>query len=143
MREVNEFLRKFGIKSYDSVIEKVEDSYYVIPENLKSFVKYRPSYIGKKIGFMRGNNFIPSVDLLFWMSSRSKQKVKLNSEQEWKFICGNNIQRKDLPELKSEWLLVFNSFNVCIGTAQRTDKYLRRVFDIGDLLRRERKGRRD
>ncbi|MBW3019633.1 hypothetical protein KY329_05645 [Candidatus Woesearchaeota archaeon] len=144
MDKVTEYLKKFGIKSYDNKISRVDNSFYVIPENLEPFLKYRPVYIGNKLGFMRGDNFIPSVELLQWMAKRSSQTKTLMPDHEWKFICGNNIRLSELEgEFKEgQWLLILNLHQECIGVAEVSDKYLKRLFDIGDLLRRERKGKK-
>lgn len=144
MDEVTKYVKKFGIKSYDNIVTKVDNAFFVIPDNLKEFLKYHPLYIGHKVGFMREDNFLPTVDLLQWMAKRSKQSKTLMPDHEWKFICGNNIRLSELEgEFKEgQWLLILNLHEECIGVAEATDKYLKRMFDLGDVLRRERKGKR-
>lgn len=137
MKLVSEFLQRFGIANYDAPLTRVDNAFFVVPDSLSSFIKYRPSYIGLLVGFVRNENFVPSVGLLQWMAARSGQKVVLDPDLEWKFICGNNIQRS-LVDVGHDWVLVINRHGECIGIAQESEKYLKRVFDIGDLLRRER-----
>ena len=144
MDEVTKYVKKFGIKSYDNIVTRADNSFFLIPDNLKEFLKYRPIHIGQKIGFIRADNFLPSIDLLQWLAKRSKQTKALMPDHEWKFICGNNIRLSELEGdfKEGQWLLILNLHEECIGVAEVTDKYLKRLFDIGDLLRRERKGKK-
>jgi len=138
MNELKAYLKQYNL-SFGQTVTRIDDRFFIIPESLKKYEKNRPAYLGDMIGMIRRERFIPSIVLLQWMQKHNAPSVTISPEQEWRFICGNNIQRKDITTIRQGRVIVLNIHNECIGTATVEDKYLKRTYDIGDLLRRERK----
>ena len=143
---IEEFLKPFGIKKkIDAQI--VNRSYFIVKD--KQFLGKNPLYTGECIAHIRGPVLIPSTDFLQKIGKEARKKVIINEKAEWLFICGRDIFAKGIvshndPGVKDR-VVILNQHGECLGygemTAQLTDKrvVIKRLFDIGDLLRRERK----
>lgn len=105
--------------------------------HLSEFRKYLPFYCGNKLGHIRNGKFIPSLFLIEWIG-KMKTPVILDDESEWLFVCGNSIPFERTQE---EYMPVANSYGDCIGIARFANNKLKHVFDVGDILRRERKSK--
>lgn len=138
MKELQTYVKTYKVR-FDKQVTRIENLLFGVPQALKPYIKHNPAYIGQKIGMIRQERFIPSIDLLQWMNTHNAPSVTLNPEQEWRFICGNNIQRKELQTAEEGAVIVLNIHNECIGTGIIEQKYLKRTYDIGDLIRRERR----
>ena len=108
-----------------------------------------PAYIGTYLGRAGAKHFIPSLWLLGALAALAPKKVFVNEKGEWLFICGRNlwgasVTRTDGDLKKGDVAFVFNRHDECLGYgtvvaapgAKRA--FLDRIFDIGDLIRRER-----
>ena len=148
---LKEFLKQFGIaREFNETV--LGRSYFTTKEN--SLSEYKPVYLGECIAHKRGETIIPSIDLLQWMGKTSKNKVVLTPEGEWLFICGRDIFSKSIvshtnPKI-GEITVILNKEEECIGygnvinplQTQGKRPVIKRLFDIGDLLRRERKNQK-
>jgi len=146
---LDEFLKPFGIKKkLDAQI--VSRSYFIVKD--KNFLGKNPAYSGECIAHIRGPVLIPSIDFLQQIGKEARRHVIINSKAEWLFICGRDIFAKGItahnnPEV-GDRVVILNQHKECLGygdmTAPFTDTrvVIKRLFDIGDLLRRERKSRK-
>jgi len=146
---IEEFLKPFGIKkTIDAQI--VGRSYFIVKE--KNLLSKRPTYTGECMAHIRGPVLIPSIDFLQQIGKEARKHVILSAKAEWLFICGRDVFTKGIASHNNpamgERVVVLNQHKECIGygdmTAPLTDKrvVIKRLFDIGDLLRRERKSKK-
>ncbi|MEM4263821.1 MAG: hypothetical protein QW666_02930 [Candidatus Woesearchaeota archaeon] len=148
-----DFIKKFTNKEiidFDSVI-KLGDEFYLVSSGLKKIqdkIKYFPSFMGLYLGKREK----PSIFLLQELSKIAEKKVWVNEKGEWLFICGRDILNQSITKkseciVKDDFVLVMNKYNECIGYGVFIDDKkpkkaaVQRMFDIGDFLRRERKGK--
>lgn len=147
--KIPEFLKPFGIKR-NIEVELIGRSYFIVKD--QTLLRKRPLYIGECIAHVRGPALIPSIDFLQQIGKEARRHVILNPKGEWLFICGRDVFGKSIvkhnnPEV-GERVVVLNEHKECIGygdvTAPITEEKIvvKRLFDIGDLLRRERKSRK-
>ncbi len=146
---VDEFLKPFGIKKKTDA-QIINRSYFIVKD--KQLLSKHPVYSGECIAHIRGPVLIPSIDFLQQISKEARKHVILNEKAEWLYICGRDVFAKGIvsnnnPEV-GDRVVVLNKHKECLGygdmVAQLTDKrvVIKRLFDIGDLLRRERKSRK-
>jgi len=146
---LQEFLQTFGIKkNVDAQI--VGRSYYIVKD--KALLARRPEYAGECIAHIRGPVLIPSIDFLQQIGKEAKKHVVLNAKAEWLFICGRDIFAKGIAShnnpVLGDKVVVLTQNKECIGYGEMTAPLeekrvvIKRLFDIGDLLRRERKMRK-
>lgn len=143
---LQEFLQTFGIKKNVDA-QLVERSYYIVKD--KQLLARRPAYSGECIAHIRGPVLIPSIDFLQQIGKEAKKHVVLNAKAEWLFICGRDIFSKGIASHNNpamgDKVVVLTQNKECIGygelVAPLEEKrvVIKRLFDIGDLLRRERK----
>ncbi len=146
---LDEFLKPFGIKKkIDTQI--VNRSYFIVKD--KNFLGKNPAYSGECIAHIRGPVLIPSTSFLQQIGKEARGHVIINPKAEWLFICGRDIFAKGItahnnPEV-GDRVVILNQHKECLGygdmTAPLTDTrvVIKRLFDIGDLLRRERKSKK-
>jgi ribosome biogenesis protein Nip4 len=137
---MKEFLSEFGIKEFPKTV-KLGRAYFEKPD----LQEYRPLFSGKCIAHERGKTIVPSVDFLQEIAKKAKRHVIVNSKGEWLFICGRNLAGKYIvghnnPQ-NGDRVVVMNEHKECIGYGEM-GKEIKRVYDIGDLLRRERRPKR-
>ena len=146
---IEEFLKPFGIKkTVDAQI--IGRSYFIVKE--KNLLSKRPIYSGECIAHIRGPVLIPSIDFLQQIGKEARKHAILSAKAEWLFICGRDVFAKGIASHNNpavgDRAVILNQHKECIGygdmTAPLTDKrvVIKRLFDIGDLLRRERKSRK-
>jgi ribosome biogenesis protein Nip4 len=108
------------------------------------------AYIGNYLGRFGSQHFIPSVWLIEQLGKIAQKKVFVNEKGEWLFVCGRNLWGGNITKAegelkKGDLAFVFNKYDECLGygaiVAEKLGNkaFLDRVFDIGDLIRRERK----
>lgn len=144
---VEEFLKPFGVQKKVQA-ELVGRSYFTFKD--KSFLSKRPLYIGECVAHLRGPVLIPSIEFLQEIGRLAKHRVVVSPEGEWLFICGRDVFGKSIvshtsPELNSR-VVVMTQRGECLGYGDVVGPMdgkvvVKRLFDIGDLLRRERKSR--
>jgi len=146
---VEEFLKQFGIKEKFSYCV-LGRSFFIFDD--KKLLKQMPLYAGECIAHERGVVLVPSVDLLQHIGRAARKRVVLSHKGEWLFICGRDIFGKSIVShnnpVVGDRVVVLNKHNECRGygdvVAPLEEKkvVVRRLFDIGDLLRRERKSKK-
>lgn len=148
-----ELIKKFTDKEVldFSKMIKVGDEFYLIEAGLRKIrdkVKSFPFFIGTYLG----KRDKPSIFLLQKLAQVAEKKVWVNEKGEWLFICGRDILGQSLTKkaegiVKDDLVLVLNKHDECIGYGTFIDDTkpnkaaVQRMFDIGDFLRRERKGK--
>ena len=152
---LKEFFEKFGIKEFfdETKLVKLGNNYFLVQKSLQDFLKLKPDYIGEKMFWTRGASIIPSLKLLEIIGKNARNKVILNPEGEWLFICGRDLMAQSIekvlgsPEVNG-LVAVLNQHQECLGYGLVVAELdgekakvvvIKRVFDVGDFLRRERK----
>ncbi|MBI4450611.1 hypothetical protein HY642_01430 [Candidatus Woesearchaeota archaeon] len=149
-----QFLNEAGmpdiVKRGDTV--KLDQEWYLIGSVLQETIKRtgrKPVYAGQRLG-KDGKVFQPGLDLLQRIA-KAQNTITVTPKAEWLFICGRAVLQPSITALKgstSKGSLVFvlNRHAECLGIG-RIEKDLDKegvvenVFNIGDFLRRERKGK--
>lgn len=145
---LKEFLARFEITDEKKAVLLGRSYFEKVDESL---IRKRPLYSGKCVAHIRGESIIPSVDFLQEVGRKAKYKVTLSKEGEWLFICGRDVFGKSIikhnnPPLGARVVIVTEN-KECLGygdvVAPLEEKkvVIRRIFDLGDLLRRERSQR--
>lgn len=151
---MKEFIEKFTdreIIDFSKVL-KVDNEFFLVTSELmqaQEKIKKKISYIGIYIGTAEK----PGLFLLQKLAGHAKRKVWVDEKGEWLFICkrdlfGSSISKSEGLIEKGDWVMVMNRHDECLGYGKvaadlpldDSDKIaVRRIFDIGDFLRRERK----
>ena len=146
MKPINSFAEKFNTKlNLDpKLIVKQKSRYYLLNQTLKSFSKSNFFHAGTYLGKIKKRKLYPSLNLLYLLSKNPKaNKTIVNQKAEWLFICGRDILKQGIiaiygPETRNTHTLVQNQQNENIGYGIIvTNKTIKNITDIGDLLRRE------
>lgn len=146
---IQEFLKPFGIKK-ETGAQAVGRSYFIVKD--KNLLGKHPIYAGECIAHIRGPVLIPSIDFLQQIAKEARKHIIVNAKAEWLFICGRDIFAKGITSHNNpamgDRVVILNQHKECIGfgdvIAPLDGKrvVIKRLFDIGDLLRRERKTRK-
>lgn len=143
---LQEFLQPFGIKQAPEA-QQIGRSYFIVKENIPGAV-----YNGECIAHIRGPVLIPSITFLQKIGKEARKHVILKEKAEWLYICGRDVFAKGIashnnPEV-GDRVVILNEQKECIGYGDMVEPFdtkrtvIKRLFDIGDLLRRERKSRK-
>jgi len=146
-----DFLKKFQAETLIDMkkVTKLEREYYLIDSELdKSIkkIKKKPVFAGIYLGKQK-KHFNPGVHLLDLLSKKAN-RVNVNKEGAWLFICGRDLWGKSVVSGKGnigEFVLIQNEYSEILGygeiTAELSSKKvcIKNIFDIGNLIRRERK----
>lgn len=136
---IKEFIRRFTeeeIIKYEKTI-KVSQEYYLVNEKLKEMsrkIGRQPVFIGKFLGKEK-KEFKPSISLLQDIAEKTEKKVIIDDKMEWLFICGRKIRAEE--KINGD-VMVLNKFKECIGYGISDGNSIKNIFDVGDLLRREK-----
>jgi ribosome biogenesis protein Nip4 len=145
------FLTQFGI-SQEIPATILGRSHFIVRE--KALLSNFPVWSGELVAHERGPVLIPSVDLLQRIGKGARHKVTVTSQAEWLFTCGRDIFAKSIKSHTSpaqgDKVAVLNEEKECIGygevmaplDTQGKKPVIKRLFDLGDLLRRERKSKK-
>lgn len=124
---------------------RIGRDFYLVDDNLRNLcrrIKKQAEYLGAYLGKKEK----PGLFLLGLLAKHSKKKVWLNKKGAWLFICGRDIFAKSVVKAENaeDFVLVMNEHDECLGYGQVIDLSSRKVavkrlYDIGDFLRRERK----
>ena len=153
MKIIEEFANKFdcNISFLSTSIVNKNDRLFLLEKKLTKYPKgffYAGLYLGK----IKERKIIPSLVLLSILSRDKANKVILNNQASWQFICGKDIFFKGLLSYKGvikkgDLSLVLNSHNDCLGYGEvishinlkdNNKIFLKNLLDIGDFLRREK-----
>ena len=148
-----DFLKKFNAENLIDMqkVMKIEREFYLVPDYLKkqiNKIKKQPVFAGSYIGKQK-KEFNPSIYLLELLAKEALT-VTVNKDGAWLFICKRDLWGKSIVDSKGEisigsLVFVLNENKEVLGygevVAELTAKKLciRNLFDIGDLIRRERK----
>jgi len=125
---------------------KIDNYFYLVNDKLRNIcskIKKKAEYIGIYLG----TKDKPSLYLLDLLAKNSKKKVWVNKKGEWLFICKRDIFANSIKDMScklNDFVLVMNQHDECIGYGQMVANLsskktvVKRMFDIGDFLRRER-----
>jgi ribosome biogenesis protein Nip4 len=146
---LEEFLKPFGMKKAIDA-QLVGRSHFIIKD--KQFLGKRPVYSGECIAHIRGPVLIPSIDFLQQIGKEARKQIVVNEKAEWLYICGRDVFAKGIIShnnpMIGDRVVVLNKHKECLGygdvIAPLDGKrvVIKRLFDIGDLLRRERKSKK-
>ena len=150
MRSLNEFLTAIGAEhGYDEeALLKINTKRFSVGEELGNFMLDRRQlvYAGRYLGKTR-REFLPSSILLEELSRvESLNRVHVDAETAWLFVCGRDIFGENVWRAEGEFtdgnafLVMFGGSCLGYGVVESYEGrlILRNVFDIGDFLRRER-----
>ncbi len=158
---LKKFLKQLSAEAlinFDNVL-KIQDSFFLKPKDderaRKFFIKFskqvKQSNL-KFVGISLGNNerkiFAPSAYLLELLRDAKVPFIKISKKGEWLFVCGRDIQGtaiyKSAAE-KNQVAIVLNLKNEPLGYGKLVKEpsgisiCFKKIYDIGDYLRRERK----
>jgi ribosome biogenesis protein Nip4 len=115
----------------------VDDTLRNLCKRIKKQAEYLGAFLGKKEK--------PSLFLLQLLAKNANKKVWLNEKGAWLFICGRDVFAKSIVKAENadDFVLIMNEYDECLGFGQVVDLSakkvaIKRMFDIGDFLRRER-----
>jgi ribosome biogenesis protein Nip4 len=142
-KDLDEFV-SFFVNDFSYKYVKVGKNYFLVnsfsdsfsDNNLSSFM------IGSLLG--KDNKFFePSLFLLELLSKDSRNKVFINDQAEWLFLCGRDVFLDNVVKNQSsgDVFLVQNSKDENLGLGFKTKingkVMVKNLFDRGDFLRRE------
>jgi ribosome biogenesis protein Nip4 len=156
MKPYEVFASRFGCRvgfNSELVVEKAQ-RYYLLNPRLKKMLLGDYYYAGLYLGKIKKGIFFPSFNLLDMLVDAAANKIRVDQKAAWLFICGRDVFRQGMVKVmgsrrKGDFTLVLNEFGECLGfgmilddLGRSTDRVLvRNVLDVGDFLRRERRGR--
>lgn len=142
VKNIEDFLALF-VKEFDFEYEKVGRKYFLKNHSAK-FLKDTNGAIMLGLPLGRENRFFePSLFLLELLSKKTKNKVFVNSQAEWFFLCGRDIFPENIIRNKSKEkiFLVQNEKDENLGLGMNTKskgkKIIKNLIDRGNFLRRE------
>ena len=154
MKPYEAFASRFGCRvafNSDLVVEK-NQRYYLLNQRLKMVLQSDYYCAGLYLGKIKNGIFFPSFNLLNLLVSPAANKIVIDPKAAWLFICGRDVFRVGIvkvmgSKLKGDATLVLNEFGQCLGfgkildlTESHSKIAVKNVLDIGDFLRREKRG---
>lgn len=143
-------IQKFTDKKIIDLNEVVQlgREFYLVDSKLKNTYK-KINKQAAYIGTFLGQNEKPSLYLLDLLAKNAKKKVIVTEKGEWLFICKRDLFAKGIKDAEgnpkiNDFVLVMNQKNECLGYGQMIadlsarKTVIKRLFDIGDFLRREK-----
>ena len=147
--KIHEFLHQFGIETpwNPNEILLIRNKHYLLTaacQDLLKTIKKPAISASTYLGIDKTKTFEPSLWLLNYLACASAQKIVVNEKSAWLFVCGRDVLRESV--LEGQWqrdqaVLVINEQGDCLGWGhwQESGKTaVKRQYDIGDFLRRER-----
>lgn len=153
MKQIKDFVSRFQTRiSLDkNLIVKRQGRYFLLNDSLKRLILKDFFSAGTYVGKTRRGKFFPSFNLLRMIAGREANKVIVDNNTEWLFICGRDIFKQGITEVmgskrKGDYTLILNENNECLGFGKilcNLDKategvVIENISDIGDFLRREK-----
>ncbi|MGB9914354.1 MAG: hypothetical protein ACPLOC_02250 [Candidatus Bathyarchaeales archaeon] len=154
MRAVMKFALQVGaqlVLNADFVVNKA-GRYFLLNEALCKVARKDFYYAGTYLGKVKNGKFFPSFNLLAMLAKGDANKVIIDGQAAWLFICGRDIFRRSIIAMygsrkKGAHTLVMNEFGECLGfgkivcsldeKVQGDEVSVKNVLDVGDFLRRE------
>lgn len=155
MEHLRGFLAKFdsNMSLDEELVVRKESRYYLLSRQLQKVAAPDFFHAGTYLGKTKDGAFFPSFSLLTMMSKGNSNKVTVDAKTEWLFICGRDIFKRGIIEIKGSkrkgiYTLILNESQECLGFGrilrnpdQERDENrptIKNVLDIGDFLRREK-----
>ena len=155
MRPYEVFASRFGAEvAFNSqfILEKSQ-RFYLLNPRLKNVDQEDFFYAGLYLGKVGKNGgFFPSFNLLNMLVDVAANKVVVDQNAAWLFICGRDVFHTGVVKVmgskrKSDATLVLNELGECLGFGKIMDGLsvsdvevaVQNVLDVGDFLRRERR----
>ena len=153
MRPLYVFAAQIGAKipfSVETVVKK-DDRFFLLNAELIRVMRKNFCYAGTYLGKAKGTKFYPSFDLLAVLAREKSNKVVVDRQTAWLFICGRDIFRKGILSFqgsssKGTHTLILNEYAECLGFGkivhslgdwETNQVAVVNISDIGDFLRRE------
>ena len=140
-KNIDDFLSLFINNKDFEYIKKGKTYFLKSGSSLKSLTA-EPIMPGLPLG-VEDSFFKPSLFLLELLSKKTKNKVFINKEAEWLFLCGRDVFPANVAKdnSKEKVFLVQNELDENLGLGIKTNhkgkKIIRNLIDRGDFLRRE------
>ena len=151
MNPLEEFAKNFTDK--DIICLQARNYFFIADEELKNAkgrINQEPFSVGLFLGEMKKNRFVPSAAILDAVSRLSDKKIFVNRKTAWLFLCGRDIFGRGIVKsnVKKGVVLVQNEMDENLGYGEiiadlslKDKVVVKNLFDRGDFLRRERKGK--
>lgn len=154
MKAIVKFALQVGARlvlNADFVVNRA-GRYFLLSEALLEVAGENFYYAGTYLGKVKNGKFFPSFNLLVMLAKGDANKVIIDRQAAWLFICGRDIFRRSILAVygsrkKGTHTLVMNEFGECLGfgkiqspldTPARDDEVaVKNILDVGDFLRRE------
>lgn len=151
---MKEFIKQFtdkNILDLDRVMQLRSD-FFLVSDGLKETLaktKHVPSFIGIALG-KKKKIFVPSTYLLSKIADATENKIIVNKQGAWLFICGRHVYARSIVSFNKsqkvgDSVLVMNEYGECLGYGKVINLLdskkvaVQNLFDIGDFVRRERR----
>lgn len=140
-KNMNEFLKLFVDKPSFEYVKR--GKHYFLKNSINDYSNLNPLMEGLPLG-KDEKFFEPSLFLLELLSKESTNKVFVNDNAGWFFLCGRDVfpENVDKDQSKKNIFLVqsFRDENLGLGmkTNSKGKKIIKNLKDRGDFLRRER-----
>jgi len=118
-------------------------SYFLKNPSTDLKIEQTPLIEGLPLG-REDNFFKPSLFLLELISKQTKNKIFINANAEWLFLCGRDIFLESIEKnnSKNKIFLVQNNKDENLGLGMKTKHkgktIVKNLIDRGDFLRREK-----
>ena len=154
MKPYEVFASHIGAKlafNNEFIVERTKRFYLLTPsmKHLPNSFYYAGLYLGKE----KRGIFFPSFNLLNILASEAANKVVVDRKAAWLFICGRDVFASGIVKVmgskrKGAHTLVLNESGECLGFGRimgnmggsSEEVAVKNVLDVGDFLRRERRG---
>jgi len=137
-----------------NLIVKTQNRYFLLNSKLKCLVREDFFHAGTYLGKVKNSVFFPSFPLLTMIAEKeTSNKVIVDENTEWLFICGRDIFRKGILKTegvkrKGDHALILNNHGECLGFGRLVldlnkkvagqQVAMKNISDLGDFLRREK-----
>jgi ribosome biogenesis protein Nip4 len=156
MKLLDDFVKRFNttISLDDNLIVKTQSRYFLLNPKLKRLVREGFFHAGTYLGKVKNSIFFPSFPLLAMIAEKeTSNKVIVDENTEWLFICGRDIFQKGILKTegvkrKGDHTLVLNTHGECLGFGRLVfdlnkkvagqQVAVKNISDLGDFLRREK-----
>ncbi|MEM3011407.1 MAG: hypothetical protein QXW17_00390 [Candidatus Bathyarchaeia archaeon] len=157
MKPIEDFAKLFGVKLglNRSLIVKKGNKFFLLNQNLKKLARKHRDWLfaGIYLGNIENGKFFPSFPFLFMIVDQVQNKVVVDDKAAWLFICGRDVFKEGILEVygsrsKGAYTLILNRYGECLGFGRiernidkaKSGVVVKNILDVGDFLRRERKG---
>lgn len=150
---IHEFIEQFTKQPlvHDDDVYQLGNEWFSVNKELfkagKALPK-QPVFVGQLLGRQTPAGFFPGVDVLRMLVKTDAPRVFVTDKAAWLFVCGKNVLQPSITKtqggIKDGGLVLVMLNDECLGYGRveksltNADGVVKRVFDIGDFLRRER-----